>query len=280
MKNLTLVFLCWTSIVTAQPKLVFDSTVVNFGIILEGTNLYESIGFQNTGNEPLLINRASTGDGGSYADYPKDPIAPGQRGAIHFKYDTKRVGKFNRTIYVFSNAGSNYLTVKGEVIYRPTTITVPNTLVDLGNISYGTLKQATFSITNSGTEKLYLNFDAYHYKQQDIFAYSFSDPLEKQLYSHVYSPSEVATVSFTIRNIYGNTGRFERKLKIAYNSKDSVILTIKGNFVGVPCENLIYERNRILRYKNGELESIEELNWKGFPERKLLFRKSEYIGTE
>lgn len=262
------------------PKLVFDSTIIDFGIILEGTNLYESIGFQNTGSEPLVINHASTGDGGSYADYPREPIAPGKHGEIKFKYDTKRIGKFTRSIFVSSNAGSNYITAKGEVIRRPTTIKVQITSIELGNIPYGTLKQATFSITNSGTEKLYLNFDSYHYKHQDIFAYSFSESTDKHPYNHVYSPFEEALVSFTIRNIFGKTGRFERNFKITYNSKDSVILTVKGNFVGSPCEKVIYERHRILRYNNNQLETIEELNWKGVPERKLMFQKSEFIGTE
>jgi hypothetical protein len=95
---LTLLCLLTVEALHSQAKLTFDSTIVNFGKIVQGTYLFENIWFTNTGNEPIIISRASTSDGGSYAEWPKEPIAAGQRGAIRFRYDTQRIGVFNRSI--------------------------------------------------------------------------------------------------------------------------------------------------------------------------------------
>jgi hypothetical protein len=166
---LTLLCLLTVEALHSQAKLTFDSTVVNFGKIVQGTYLFENIWFTNTGNEPIIISRASTSDGGSYAEWPKEPIAAGQRGAIRFRYDTQRIGVFNRSIFVTYNNNSEQITAKGEVIYKPTSVAVNQQVIDLDEIYFGTVASAKFTITNTGNEILYINFDSYNYKHQDLF---------------------------------------------------------------------------------------------------------------
>jgi hypothetical protein len=264
----------------SQAKLTFDSTVVNFGKIVQGTYIFENIWFTNTGKEPLIISRASTGDGGSYAEWPKEPIAVGQRGAIRFRYDTQRIGVFNRTIYVTYNNNSAQITAKGEVIYKATTVAVDRKIIDLGSIPYGTISEAKFTILNTGTEKMYLDFNTYNYKNQDIFGYSFSKQNEtNRHYYNEYEVGEKAEITITFQNIYGDSGPFERNLKIRYNSHDTLTFVVKGIYTGIPCSPIVYERGRILKYKNNSLSTIEELNW-GKVERTHYFLNSAFEKTE
>ena len=280
--RILLTLLCLFTLVAlhSQAKLTFDSTVVNFGKIVQGTYLFEKIWFTNTGNEPLIISRASTGDGGSYAEWPQEPIAAGQRGAIRFRYDTQRIGIFNRSIYVTYNNNSTQITAKGEVIYKATTIAVNQQLIDLGEIYFGTLASAKFTITNTGNEILYINFDSYNYKHQDIFYATFSESIHNQPPKNQYAPGENIDVNFVFRNIYGQSGPFERNLKIRYNSHDTLSVIVKGTYTGFPSSPVIYERNRIHTYKNHSLSTIEELNWSGKVERKHFFLNSNFVKTE
>jgi hypothetical protein len=278
---LTLLCLLTVEALHSQAKLTFDSTIVNFGKIVQGTYIFENIWFTNTGKEPLIISRASTGDGGSYAEWPKEPIAVGQRGAIRFRYDTQRIGVFNRSINVLYNNNSAHITAKGEVIYKATTVAVDRKIIDLGSIPYGSISEAKFTISNTGTEKMYLDFNTYNYKNQDIFGVSFSRQIEsKSYYNNEYEVGEKATLTFTFHNIYGDSGPFERNLKIRYNSHDTLTVIVKGTYTGIPCSPIVYERGRILRYRNHSLSTIEELNWAGKVERTNYFLNSAFEKTE
>ncbi|HTF02590.1 MAG TPA: DUF1573 domain-containing protein [Bacteroidia bacterium] len=56
---------------------------------------------RNNSPVPILVTRASTGDGGSYAEYPREPIQPGQSFEIKFVQDlNSRVGRFSRGVYM------------------------------------------------------------------------------------------------------------------------------------------------------------------------------------
>jgi len=277
---LYLIYLLLVQVIHSQAIITFDSSAVNFGKVVEGTYFFENIWFTNTGNEPLIISRASTGDGGSYAEWPKEPIAAGQRGAIRFRYDTKRIGMFNRSIYVIYNNNSAQITAKGEVIYKATTVAVNQQVFDLGEITFGTLATAKFTISNTGNEFLYINFDAYNYKHQDLFYATFSESINNRPPKNQFIPGENIDVIFVFRNIYGQSGSFERNLKIRYNSHDTLSLIVKGVYTGVPYSQVIYERNRILTYKNHSLSTIEELNWSGNVERKHIFSNSNFLYTE
>jgi hypothetical protein len=281
MRNLlTLLCLLTVEALHSQAKITFYSTVVNFGKIVQGTYLFENIWFTNSGHEPIIISRASTSDGGSYAEWPKEPIAAGQRGAIRFRYDTQRIGVFNRSISVTYNNNSTQITAKGEVIYKATTIALNQQLIDLGEIYFGTLASAKFTITNTGNEILYINFDSYNYKHQDLFYATFSESIHNQPPKNQYAPGENIDVNFVFRNIYGQSGPFERNLKIRYNSHDTLSIIVKGTYTGFPSSSVIYERNRILTYNNHSLSTIKELNWSGKVERTHYFLNSNFQNSE
>ncbi|SEA28004.1 DUF1573 domain-containing protein [Bizionia paragorgiae] len=120
MKNLfTFLFVALFSFaVSAQAKIEFKQTTIDYGTIEKGADGLRTFEFTNTGDAPLIISKASSTCGCTVPTPPKDPIMPGESGSIDVKYDTKRVMPIRKTITVVSNAVTPTvaLKIKGEVI--------------------------------------------------------------------------------------------------------------------------------------------------------------------
>ena len=98
-------------------KISFENTVMDYGTIEHKSDGERIFQFTNDGNQPLVISNCRGSCGCTVPKCPTDPILPGDSGVIKVKYDTKRIGKFTKTITVNSNAGnSTLLTIKGEVL--------------------------------------------------------------------------------------------------------------------------------------------------------------------
>lgn len=103
------------------PVFKFVEETHDFGNIAEGPEAMIDFTFTNTGKEPLIIQQCSASCGCTTPDWSKEPILPGQKGSIKVKYTTKdRVGTFNKTVYIRSNAKSSSeryeIFIKGNVI--------------------------------------------------------------------------------------------------------------------------------------------------------------------
>lgn len=104
----------------AEAKIEFKSETIDYGKIENGSNGVRVFEFTNTGNAPLVITNVKSSCGCTVPKKPTAPIAPGEKGEIEVKYDTKRTGFIRKTITVNSNAtnvngGISYLKIKGEV---------------------------------------------------------------------------------------------------------------------------------------------------------------------
>lgn len=100
------------------PAISFDKETHDYGTISVGANGECVFTIKNTGTEPLLITNAQASCGCTVPDYPKEPIAPGQSASIKVSYDTKRVGVFQKSITISSNAQNGNVKViyiKGNV---------------------------------------------------------------------------------------------------------------------------------------------------------------------
>lgn len=76
----------------------------NFGNINEGQKLAISFRFKNTGNKPLVIESVKPTCGCTVADYPKEPIAPGEEAEITGEFDSNgREGLQRKHLTVKSN---------------------------------------------------------------------------------------------------------------------------------------------------------------------------------
>jgi hypothetical protein len=109
-------------------NLAFKADAFNFGNLEEGAPADHIFEFKNTGKEPIIIERVQPSCGCTTPEWTKEPIAPGKTGIVKASYGTQgRPGAFDKTLTVFSNAGTKVLTIKGMVEKAPETSVPQNT---------------------------------------------------------------------------------------------------------------------------------------------------------
>lgn len=103
-------------------NIAFKSDTHNFGKLGEGDAAVHVFEFKNTGKTPIVIDRVQASCGCTTPDWTKAPVAPGKTGIVKASYGTQgRPGAFDKTLTVFSNAGTKVLTIKGSVDKAPET---------------------------------------------------------------------------------------------------------------------------------------------------------------
>lgn len=215
----------------AQPLIQVDSTKHNLGQIIQGTPLKYDIWVTNTGNEPLIITRVTTGDGGSMATYDNQPILPGKKGKVQFIYDTKRIGHFSRSLTIQSNDPEvHVINIKGEVVFDPMPISVSSEEIDLGSILYDSIADFSFRVSTAGKKPVRFGENRWAYYEYDLFNLE-SKCLDSISLLYGQNIGNEFEVKGQIINKYGNSGRFSHKIPFVYNSHDTLYITVKGTFV-------------------------------------------------
>lgn len=85
------------------PKIKFEYIVHNRGDIYEDDEGRFFFPFQNIGTAPLLVSDVRSSCGCLVPFHRKEPIVPGANDTIFAKYDTKRLGPFNKTLTIRTN---------------------------------------------------------------------------------------------------------------------------------------------------------------------------------
>ncbi|MGB1296462.1 MAG: DUF1573 domain-containing protein [Flavobacteriales bacterium] len=98
--------------------LEFENETIDYGTIKQNADGEKVFKFENKGQEPIIITRVKTSCGCTVPSWPKEPILPNETGEIKIKYDTKRVGAFQKTITVLSNASepNKIIKIKGKIL--------------------------------------------------------------------------------------------------------------------------------------------------------------------
>lgn len=107
-----------TAQIEKGAKIEFSKETHDYGNIKYDGDPYCTFEFKNTGDEPLIISNAKGSCGCTVPEWPKEPIAPGAKGSIRVKYDTKRPGPINKSVTITSNAvnePNKVIRIKGEV---------------------------------------------------------------------------------------------------------------------------------------------------------------------
>ncbi len=100
--------------------LKFNETSYNFKKIYFKSDGTHNFKFVNAGKEPLLLSRPRSSCGCTVPTWPKAPILPGDSGVVKVTYNTHIIGRFNKTVTVYSNMQKPVvLHIRGEVIPRP-----------------------------------------------------------------------------------------------------------------------------------------------------------------
>lgn len=100
------------------PTMDFKDTLHDFGNMQEGETAMYDFEFTNNGKDPLIINNASGSCGCTVADYPRQPIQPGEGGKIRVRFNSaEKIGHQEKSVSISanSNRGLHTLYIKGFV---------------------------------------------------------------------------------------------------------------------------------------------------------------------
>ncbi len=102
----------------AYAEIKFDTTVYNFGKILEGEQVTYKFDFTNIGKKSLVIEKVETSCGCTVPEYDKKPVEPGQRGYVRVKFDSSnKEGTVYKTVKITSNCKERVveLVITGQI---------------------------------------------------------------------------------------------------------------------------------------------------------------------
>ncbi|MCS6980827.1 MAG: DUF1573 domain-containing protein [Flavobacteriales bacterium] len=96
----------------------FDTTVYDFGEIIQGQKVRHVFRFKNVGKGDLVISDAKTSCGCTVSEYPKEPVPPGEEGEIVVEFNSEgKQGQVSKTVTLYANTVPNEteLKIKGYI---------------------------------------------------------------------------------------------------------------------------------------------------------------------
>lgn len=115
-----LIFYIVASALTAAAQARFTSHTENigFGQIEWKHPVTAQYAITNTGNLPLVISEVEPDCACTDAQWTQTPIGPGEKGVIRVTYDAKLLGRFQKSVAIYTNAEPHlvYLYFHGEVV--------------------------------------------------------------------------------------------------------------------------------------------------------------------
>ena len=99
------------------PSVVkFNEVLFDFGQVEYNSDIRHTFEFKNISEAPVAVRDVGTSCGCTTPSYSKEPVAPGKMGSVTAKYDSSRLGAFNKTLTVYINDESIRLTIRGTVL--------------------------------------------------------------------------------------------------------------------------------------------------------------------
>ncbi len=96
----------------------FEEYMHDYGEIQKDSDGTWTFTFKNLGEQAIVINQVRSTCGCTVPEWPREPIEPGDTGAITVKYNTASKGTFLKSVVVYSSAANSpvKLQIKGKVI--------------------------------------------------------------------------------------------------------------------------------------------------------------------
>ncbi len=101
------------------PVITFKETTFDFGTINEGDVIDHVFEFENTGNFPLIIQKATATCGCTIPEWPRKPIKVGEKGVIKVKFNShNKKNKQTKYVTILANTkpSQTRLKITGMVI--------------------------------------------------------------------------------------------------------------------------------------------------------------------
>lgn len=109
----------------AQPRISTNRDTYHFGQIEWKKPVTVDFTINNTGDQPLVLSNVTVSCACAVVDWTKSPIAPGDKGVVSATFDAEMLGRFHKSVGIYSNATPNliYLNFVGEVVTKVTDFT-------------------------------------------------------------------------------------------------------------------------------------------------------------
>lgn len=101
-----------------SPEFTFEKEEHDFGLLVDGEKVAYSFVFTNTGTAPLIISNAKGSCGCTVPNWPRNPIAPGEKGSIDVSFNSSgRKGMQNKAVTLTANTNPNrkIIKIKAEI---------------------------------------------------------------------------------------------------------------------------------------------------------------------
>lgn len=95
----------------------FDESTHNFGELKQGDPATFNFVFKNTSEGPVTLKNVKASCGCTTPKWPREAVAPGEKGEIAVTYNSQRVGPFNKSVRITYNDRTDPMTIfiKGTV---------------------------------------------------------------------------------------------------------------------------------------------------------------------
>lgn len=105
------------------PIIFLEETLFDYGTIEQNGDGMHFFIYKNTGKEPLIFSKVRSSCGCTIPEWSREPLLSQQQDTIKVKYDTRRLGRFSKTVSIFSNAKKPMVVVRiqGEVVAKAAT---------------------------------------------------------------------------------------------------------------------------------------------------------------
>ncbi|GAA4072657.1 hypothetical protein GCM10022389_17580 [Flavobacterium cheonanense] len=106
------------TVIDPSEGLSFQSTTIDYGKILISSDGKRQFDYTNTNKKSVFITSSKPSCGCVVIKYNENEIKKGESGVIEVYYDTRRLGKFTKTITLTTSNSDKeiVLTIKGEVV--------------------------------------------------------------------------------------------------------------------------------------------------------------------
>lgn len=106
-----------------MPKIELSQDFFDFGEIHQKESVSTEFIIKNIGDAPLLIRSAKGSCGCTVPQWPKEPVAVGEKAVVKVTFNSgNKKGKQNKTVTLVTNAipSTKVLTIKGTVLVPET----------------------------------------------------------------------------------------------------------------------------------------------------------------
>ena len=274
MKSLLLTFILgYATCANAQGNLVFEQEKMDLGNIIQhsGTGKLK-LEVTNTGTTPVIITRTSTGDGGTFAEYQKEPISPGNKGIITFVYSTESLGPRSRTLSVTYGDGDHELYVslpiKYQIILPPTSVEATSDQLVTKPLHFNEVDTIRFSYKNTVNKPLHMYYPNYYSINKEVLFVRLeitdsADNCRDVDYTTSCAPNDYIRATILLKNIYGGEKTINHTLDFVYNSLDTVSIPLTINSIEKATASTQVSPGQVCYYNNGELTQLDECQVNG-----------------